>query len=44
MDDQPTPVAACAICGKPFDKDAGEVLITQAQNAVHAQCAERLAA
>ena len=34
---------SCAICGKPIEKAAGDVIITALQNAVHAQCAARLA-
>lgn len=42
--DAPAPGAACAICGAPIEKVSGDVIITTLENAVHAQCAERLAA
>jgi len=38
------PVPSCAICGKPIEKASGDVIVTALQNAVHAQCAARLAA
>ena len=38
------PVSSCAICGKPIEKASGDVIVTALQNAVHAQCAARLAA
>jgi len=34
----------CAICGKPIEKAGGDVIVTALQNAVHAQCASRMAA
>lgn len=37
------PVASCGICGKPIEKGTGDVIITTLHNAVHAQCAARLA-
>lgn len=39
-----SPVPSCAICGKPIEKGSGDVIVTALQNAVHAQCAARLAA
>ncbi len=36
--------SSCAICGKPIEKARGDVIVTAHQNAVHAQCAARLAA
>jgi hypothetical protein len=38
------PISSCAICGKPIEKTSGDVIVTALQNAVHAQCAARLAA
>lgn len=44
LPDQTVPGATCAICGKPIEKATGDVIITTLQNAVHAQCAARMAA
>ena len=43
-DDAAAPATTCAICGKPIDKATGDVIVTALQNAVHAQCAARMAA
>lgn len=44
LPDDAVPAVTCAICGKPIEKASGDVIVTALQNAVHAQCAARMAA